>query len=351
MSNPLSSGALVRALREEGVRVVERPGWRDNNRNHAGPWGPVHGVMIHHTVTSGTESSVSLCYNGRSDLPGPLCHGVIDKDGTVYLVGNGRANHAGRGDGNVLDAVRGEHPLPPDNETDTDGNTHFYGFECINLGDGRDPWPPAQVDAIIRVSAAICRAHGWTHRSVIGHLEWQPGKIDPRGPGITMEGVRKGVAERLTPAPGEGDDMPIHSIFERSTGLSITAGEWFTVTWDRVYRTGEGWSGRELAQTILSGPASYSLSFAARITGMARGEEVQMRVARNARESNGDWALAYSRPISTSVHDSGFMHAAHSWTGFVPGSDDNRLVCKLMVPEGENLFVDQLTCELLSWKV
>ncbi|MDT0342592.1 peptidoglycan recognition protein family protein [Streptomyces litchfieldiae] len=215
MASPLSADKLVNALKGEGVRIVEHRSWRTHNRNHVGAWGPVHGVMIHHTVTSGTSSSVELCYNGRSDLPGPLCHGVIAKDGTVYLVGNGRANHAGKGDGDVLSAVIAERSLPADNEADTDGNTHFYGFECINLGDNKDPWPKEQVEAIVRASAAICRAHGWGKEgttSVIGHLEWQPGKIDPRGPGISMSDVRKRVATRLRhPADWnpEEDDMPV----------------------------------------------------------------------------------------------------------------------------------------------
>ncbi|RBM18248.1 N-acetylmuramoyl-L-alanine amidase [Streptomyces sp. PT12] len=200
MATPLSGDKLLRALEDEGVQVVEYKSWRDNNRNKAGPWGPVHGVMIHHTVTSGTGSTVELCYQGRSGLPGPLCHGVIAKDGTVHLVGNGRANHAGNGDGDVLAAVIAEHGLPDDNDTDTDGNTHFYGFECVNLGDGKDTWPAEQVEAVVRASAAICRAHGWGKEgdtSVIGHLEWQPGKVDPCGPGIDMGDVRGRVVERL----------------------------------------------------------------------------------------------------------------------------------------------------------
>ncbi|RKN08975.1 N-acetylmuramoyl-L-alanine amidase [Streptomyces radicis] len=215
MASPLSADRLLRALKAEGVRVVEHRSWRTHNRNHAGSWGPVHGVMIHHTVTRGTDSSVELCYNGHSSLPGPLCHGVIAKDGTVYMVGHGRANHAGAGDGDVLAAVIAERALPPDNETDTDGNRHFYGFECINMGDNKDPWPPEQVSAIVRASAAICRAHGWGKEgttSVIGHLEWQPGKIDPRGPGVSMSDVRRRVAERLRhPADWdpEEDDMPL----------------------------------------------------------------------------------------------------------------------------------------------
>jgi hypothetical protein len=152
--------------------------------------------MIHHTVTKGSARTVELCRDGYEDLPGPLCHGVITKDGRVHLVGYGRANHAGLGDDDVLRAVIAEKALPADNEANTDGNRHFYGFECENLGDGRDPWPAAQLDAIERVAAAICRHHGWTERSVIGHLEWQPGKVDPRG--FTMASMRTRIRDRLT---------------------------------------------------------------------------------------------------------------------------------------------------------
>ena len=197
MADPMSADQFIAALRREGVTVVEVDGWRTRNRNHKGPWGPVNGVMIHHTVTRGTARTVQICRDGHADLPGPLCHGVIAKDGRDHLVGYGRANHAGSGDGDVLQAVIAERALPADDELTTDGNRHFWGFECENLGDGKDPWPEAQLLAIEKVAAAICRHHGWTERSVIGHLEWQPGKIDPRGFG--MDWMRGQVRERLKP--------------------------------------------------------------------------------------------------------------------------------------------------------
>jgi LysM repeat protein len=202
MAEPLSATRLVDILRAEGLRVVEVGDWRTHNRNHKGPWGPVHGVMIHHTVTSGSARTVQICRDGYTSLPGPLCHGVITKDGTVHLVGHGRANHAGSGDDDVLRAVIGERALPADNETNSDGNRHFYGFECENLGDGRDPWPNAQLEAIERAAAAICRHHGWDAQSVIGHLEWQPGKVDPRG--FRMSSMRARIAERLGAKPSSG---------------------------------------------------------------------------------------------------------------------------------------------------
>ncbi|MFP3986870.1 peptidoglycan recognition family protein [Streptomyces sp. E11-3] len=208
MADPLSADRLLAALRAEGCRVVEVGGWRTHNRNHKGLWGGVNGVMIHHTVTSGSAATVRICRDGHSSLPGPLCHGVITKDGTVHLVGHGRTNHAGSGDGDVLAAVIAERALPRPNEANTDGNRHFYGFECENLGDGDDPWPAAQLEAIERVSAAICRAHGWGAGSVIGHLEWQPGKVDPRG--FTMQTMRGRIAARLDGNQQE-DDMALTS--------------------------------------------------------------------------------------------------------------------------------------------
>ncbi|MFJ8866710.1 N-acetylmuramoyl-L-alanine amidase [Streptomyces sp. NPDC102473] len=207
MATPPSAAAFLKALKDEGLTVVEVGDWRTHNRNQKGPWGPVHGVMVHHTVSKGTARTVEICRDGYSGLPGPLCHGVIAKDGRVHLVGYGRANHAGLGDDDVLRAVIDERALPADNETSTDGNRHFFGFECENLGDGKDPWPAVQLEAIEKAAAAVCRLMGWDAPSIIGHREWQPGKVDPRG--FEMSDLRTQLHARLggkapskpTPAP------------------------------------------------------------------------------------------------------------------------------------------------------
>lgn len=209
MAEPMGPTSLVQMLRAEGVKVVEVPGWRTHNRNSKGAWGPVHGVTLHHTVTPRSVDGVGLCYRGYEGLPGPLCHGVIRRNGEVHLVGNGRANHAGGGDPNVLQAVKDERYLtyPPTpqygNSNGVDGNAHFYGFECENMGDGSEPWPAVQVEAMIRASAAICRFYGWTAKSVIGHKEWSKDKNDPRGPGdvVSMPRLRGKIQERLNHAP------------------------------------------------------------------------------------------------------------------------------------------------------
>ncbi|MCZ9340595.1 N-acetylmuramoyl-L-alanine amidase, partial [Streptomyces sp. TRM76130] len=139
MAAPMSASGFLRALKAEGLTVVEVGAWRTHNRDSQGAWGPVHGVMIHHTATQGSARTVDICREGYEGLPGPLCHGVVTKDGRVHLVGYGRTNHAGLGDDDVLRAVIAEKGLPADDEANTDGNARFYGFECENLGDGKDP--------------------------------------------------------------------------------------------------------------------------------------------------------------------------------------------------------------------
>ncbi|MFE6412534.1 N-acetylmuramoyl-L-alanine amidase [Streptomyces sp. NPDC057837] len=197
MATAPSASTFAALLRAEGVTVVEVGNWETHNRNSKGPWGPVHGVMIHHTVTTGTASTVNICRRGHSSLPGPLSHGVITKDGRAHLIGYGRANHAGLGDPDVLRAVIDEKTPPTDNQATVDGNRHFYGFECENLGDNKDAWPDAQIEAIVRVIAAICRHHGWSARSAIRHMDWQPGKVDPRGPGMDWDDILVRVEARL----------------------------------------------------------------------------------------------------------------------------------------------------------
>lgn len=254
MSTPMSAARFLAALKAEGVEVVEVGDWETHNRNSKGPWGPVYGVMIHHTVTSGTQNTVNIVKNGYSGLPGPLCHGMIAKSGKVYLVGYGRANHAGLGDPDVLRAVIDERAVPVDNEATTDGNRHFYGFECENLGNGKDPWPAAQLEAIERVSAAICRYHDWGSLSVIGHKEWQPGKVDPLG--FTMDSMRARVRARLgttpekpTPPPSTGTTYtvkPGDTLSGIAKALGVTPDALYAANKDKIKNKNEIFPGQEL---------------------------------------------------------------------------------------------------------
>lgn len=198
MATPMTANQFVQALRNEGVYLIEHPGWRTHNREGHGGWGPMNGVMIHHTGGS-APSDGEVVWSGRAGLPGPLCHTYLPKTGVAKMIGNGRANHAGGGDPAVLAAVINEDPLPKPHygEGDpgaADGNAHFYGLEISNLGTEADTYPDKQYDAAVRWAAAICRFHIWSEKSVIGHKEWSDQKPDPS---FSMLIFRLHVAERL----------------------------------------------------------------------------------------------------------------------------------------------------------
>ena len=113
---------LADALRAEGVKVVEEPGWRDRGSATFNP----KGVICHHTAgpAKGDAPSLGVCINGRPGLPGPLCQIVLARSGTAHVIASGRANHAGLGGWRGLE-----------------GNTSVFGIEAENTGLG-EPWPP-----------------------------------------------------------------------------------------------------------------------------------------------------------------------------------------------------------------
>lgn len=213
----MTATRFLEALRAEGLTVHTHDGWETHNRNSKGAWGPLNGVMLHHTA-GGQSGAYNIMSKGLEGLPGPLCQGLINKDGSIDAVGWGRANHAGGGDPDVLAAVKAErYPLPRTNEHQgsdgsVDGNAHFVGFECVNKGDGKDPWPAVQLEAMARACAAVCRAFGWTVNSVLRHMDWSDWKPDPKG--VDWEAMRDRIKTILagppnaTPMPGKSTTKP-----------------------------------------------------------------------------------------------------------------------------------------------
>jgi hypothetical protein len=158
-------------LRKHGLTVVEIDGWQKRGRpSSTGGFAPV-GVLCHHTASaSNGRDAIPLLVQGRSDLEGPLCHLSLDRQGIVYVVAAGRANHAGQA-------------RPSGSVAGGDGNTLYIGIEAQNLGTGQ-PWPKVQYDAYVRLCAALCvEVTGNSAETVRAHRETSvTGKIDPAGP-------------------------------------------------------------------------------------------------------------------------------------------------------------------------
>ncbi|WTL59944.1 N-acetylmuramoyl-L-alanine amidase [Nocardia sp. NBC_01499] len=136
----------------------------------------LRGVVCHHTGGGGA-SDWETVQNGRPDLPGPLAHLVLEKDGTYRVIAAGVCWHAGRG----------SWPGWPTN----DANYYTIGIEAVSVGNGRD-WTAAQLDAYKRGCAAILRRIGRGSGDCVGHWEYSSeGKKDPAG--IDMNAFRREV--------------------------------------------------------------------------------------------------------------------------------------------------------------
>jgi hypothetical protein len=177
---------LADALRNQGLRVVEVAGWQTRGSDDFNPRGSVN----HHTAgaSTGNFPSLSILIYGRKDLPGPLCNVGMARDCTVYVIAAGRANHAGSGSWRGLT-----------------GNSSVLGLEPEN--DGRQPWTPAQVDAMVRVHAAFARGARFDPANVCQHREWTSRKPDAHS--IDGAWFRSQVAARLNPAPVPPTPTPV----------------------------------------------------------------------------------------------------------------------------------------------
>src|SRR5258705_13733416 len=95
MADPIPGATLVRLFKGEGL-IVKTPhaDWMTHERDKATgkPFGPVHGVMIHHTAS---HNSYNFVYSGSTALPGPLAHAYLDKLGEVGVGSHRGPNHGG----------------------------------------------------------------------------------------------------------------------------------------------------------------------------------------------------------------------------------------------------------------
>lgn len=226
-TTPMTAAQFTHQLETWGIPYKPiHPDWATHNRNSKGPWGPVYGIGLHHTGSDDQTGMPAVLWDGRTGLPGPLCHGGITKAGLLILSGWGRANHFGLGDSNVLEHVQKENytgVLKP-HIADTDGNAHFYGFEIMYSGE--HIMSAAQAHTAARLSAAICAFHNWTKRSVIGHGEWQPGKWDPgfqEGKMIDMAAMRNTIGDELD--KGAHPVGAVHTVKAGDTPWSIAEKE------------------------------------------------------------------------------------------------------------------------------
>ncbi len=120
-------------------------------------------VVLHYTVEDTLEGSRKILSDDTRKHP-VSSHYLIDRDGRILQLvpDHLRAWHAGDGRWGTI----------------PDLNDASIGIEIVNTGS--EPFPDAQVAAVIGLLDDICKRHGIPKSQVIGHGDLAPGrKIDP----------------------------------------------------------------------------------------------------------------------------------------------------------------------------
>lgn len=213
MAKPMTADQTLGALKKWHVPYKEWTGWKTRGRDpEHGPFSDVHGIVIHHTGSDAGQSDDYLDFlatRGRPGLPGPLCNVSTDMDGDLWLIAQGRANHAGTGSSGTFNHIKAEDYAGyvselkpgPDN---LDGNAVYYGNEVRY--DGGQPMTPKQYASALLWAAAVCDFHGWSALSIIGHREHTSRKNDPGS--CPMNKFRADVAALLKAGPAK-DGKPV----------------------------------------------------------------------------------------------------------------------------------------------
>lgn len=180
---------LADACRGSGLKLVEIPGWETRGRPASTGGFDPQGILCHHTGGAANDRAYAewMALTGRSDLPAPLAQLALDRQGTVYVLAAGRANHAG--------AAKASGPLPAG-----DGNSLYVGIEAMNTGS--EDWTAVQYAAYVALCAALCDHYGWSADHVRAHREtsttgkWDPGLLD-------MPTFRRHIEEAAMPSADE----------------------------------------------------------------------------------------------------------------------------------------------------
>lgn len=165
------------------MKIVEAP-----VRNHSArpPGAEINCVVLHDTQTLNVAGVIAWFNDPSSQVS---AHYTIDRDGTIYRhVDEARkAWHAGRSSLWGMD----------------DLNVDSVGIELVDADD-REPYPDAQLGALVDLTEDLCRRHPIPLNRIIGHQHVAPGRKPDPGADFDWRGflivVGARLAERFMPA-------------------------------------------------------------------------------------------------------------------------------------------------------
>ena len=140
-------------------------------------------LILHYTGMDDDEQALDWLCNPESEVSS---HYYVHRDGSILQLvdESARAWHAG------LSFWRGENDI----------NSHSIGIEIANAG--HEPFPEAQLSAVVDLCKDIIKRHEIAPQRVLGHSDVSPGrKIDPGGLFPWERLAKAGIGHWVTPEP------------------------------------------------------------------------------------------------------------------------------------------------------
>jgi len=203
---------LADTCRKAGLKVVEIDGWK--TRGRPGGMIEVRTITCHHTANGGAKGnypSLNTVKNGRSDVPGPLSQLGLGRDGTVYVIAAGVANHPGV-------SLKNDY-------------TKRYAIgieaEAVGVPGTKGDWPEVQMVAYAKLCKALINRYQLSVADVRAHKE----TCSPRGrksdPSFDMKAFRERVARTiLTAATSKPKPKPVEVMeMQWTEKIALTAAD------------------------------------------------------------------------------------------------------------------------------
>lgn len=136
-SRPAPGTARALAVAEPTATTMLSPNFDERNDT------PISAIVLHHTAMLQTAVEVGAFFQKPSAKVSS--HYIVDRDGSLVraVPDDKRAWHAGRSEFQGVGDV----------------NTYAIGIEICNVGDGVEPYPEAQVQAVVKLVAWLAQTH------------------------------------------------------------------------------------------------------------------------------------------------------------------------------------------------
>jgi len=181
---------LLTELRAAGLTVNAYPGWDIRTMNGRDRTETV-GIVNHWDAIKGEPDAAYYTADPpHNRFQGDIYHIVIRRDGTVELLQQRYAWHAGSGSSDILGVAQAGGPVPNDaaGPDDTNGNPHFFSV-CVNYHPDEGPLP--QYEALVVVNRVLANHFNLSVGQVFRHMDWTTRKRDIDT--INLEQFRKDI--------------------------------------------------------------------------------------------------------------------------------------------------------------